>query len=470
MERKVPIWLLLFVLLAGLISVVMFGWLVKTTLMNWSERGAIGEAAYEIASFPDLTVQVIGDVAASADYEAHYADLRGPLPDIDLNGFEPVAARNGIEIEGLRVRRSTGSQAAAGWRVLVGTFRIGGELRHAALLIGPDLAVRHYWPLSEPAEGDLNPTPMHRTLVHGFDILPDASVIAAFTLGVTLQRVDRCGRRLWVTPGHFHHAVTLSEDRRSLWALRYAGDEEAAGFTVEANEATRNFVTQIDVSDGRILREFSMQEVIEANPETDVLALRRHHDNDSGGNAREMAGSWMFDPFHLNDVDPLPAALADRFEGFEAGDLLLSARSLNLIFVVDPDTLEIRWWRMGATVRQHDPDWLPTGEISVYNNRMTRGRSQILAIDPARYSRRVVFDEPAADFYSRIRGTHQHLPGGNLLVTSPQQGRAFEVAPDGEIVLEFLNVDPRTEGMAFVMSEARWLPANTLRMESAECD
>ncbi len=151
----------------------------------------------------------------------------------------------------------------------------------------------------------------------------------------------------------------------------------------------------------------------------------------------------------------------------------MSARSLNLIFVLDPATLKVRWWHSGSWRRQHDPDWQPTGEITVYDNHMNRDYSRIMSIVPGAPAAQVVFDGRANNFYSRIRGKHQKTGAGTLLVTSSQQGRVFEVERDGRVVFEMVNLRPDHNGASnaappdaarafnYPLSEAIWLPSDT---------
>lgn len=133
--------------------------------------------------------------------------------------------------------------------------------------------------------------------------------------------------------------------------------------------------------------------------------------------------------------------MAPAFPMFEAGDIMFSLRSLNMIAVIDPETARVKWSQIGPWHRQHDPDFLPNGTISVYDNRMALGASRIVVVDPGTRETRVVFDGARhGNFYSWQRGRHQTLANGNIMIAESERGRAIEVDPQSEIVWKYENV------------------------------
>ena len=58
---------------------------------------------------------------------------------------------------------------------------------------------------------------------------------------------------------------------------------------------------------------------------------------------------WEYEPFHFNDVDVLTDEFSDYFENYKQGDLMISSRSLNSIYIIDPNTLKIKKILFGLT-------------------------------------------------------------------------------------------------------------------------
>jgi hypothetical protein len=164
------------------------------------------------------------------------------------------------------------------------------------------------------------------------------------------------------------------------------------------------------------------------------------------------------DLFHPNDVEELDAALAAAFPMFSAGDLLISLRNNDLVAIVDRATHRLTWWSHGPWIRQHDPDFLPDGRISVYNNNTGRDRSEIVIIDPATRAVASPLHDGPVRFYSGAMGKHQTLPGGGVLIVVPEEGRVVVASPTGERVWEFNNLAPDLDGVHAHVCNALWLP------------
>jgi hypothetical protein len=150
---------------------------------------------------------------------------------------------------------------------------------------------------------------------------------------------------------------------------------------------------------------------------------------------------------HMNSVQELPEnPWYDRGdERFRPGNLLVSARDLDRVFVIDKQTQEVTWTFQSGLQKQHEP-WMigsgysEAGRILLFNNRIRSfyadRQSTIEELDPMR--NRVVWQYRSAGFHSPTSGVQQHLPNGNVLITSTRGGRTFEVTRAGRVVWEWV--------------------------------
>jgi hypothetical protein len=303
--------------------------------------------------------------------------------------------------------------AAPGYTLVAGLSTNQSRSAFDVVLYDAAGKVLHEWPVDYSILDPEGLKPLN-VMLHGMEVFDDGSLAVTFDAGNVIARIDPCGQPIWITPGEFHHSIT-SDDQGGLWAWR--------------NET----IVHLDAGSGETLSELSLQDTIlhAGGGQQGVLSIRSYID----GEGLPLRYDW--DAFHANDVEPLRAEMADAFPQFEAGDLLVSLRELNLLAVIDPDDGRLLWWQHGPWFKQHDPDFQPDGTITVYDNASGSGASRILRMDPA--SRRVetVFaGSEAVPFYSWQRGKHQMLPNGNVLLTEAERGRILEVTAKGELVWE----------------------------------
>lgn len=159
---------------------------------------------------------------------------------------------------------------------------------------------------------------------------------------------------------------------------------------------------------------------------------------------RDLSGP---DAVHINSVFELGM---NRWhdagdERFRPGNLLLSARNLNAIFIIDKTSGEVVWSFDEGLDRQHEAQMVPEGFdcagcIVFFNNGCDNleayRRSEIRMIDPTDGSERWSF--AAQTFFSSVAGSQQVLPNGNLLISSSEGGRVFEITPGKKKVWEWI--------------------------------
>ena len=153
------------------------------------------------------------------------------------------------------------------------------------------------------------------------------------------------------------------------------------------------------------------------------------------------------DPAHINSVNELPP---NRW--FDAGDtrfrpgnILVSARNLNAIFIIDKSNGEVVWRYSDGLDYQHEAIMVErgltgAGLITVFNNGFNDlfhyRRSGVQAINPVK--KKVKWEYSSKFFFSGTGGTARRLAGGTTLINSTHGGRTFEIDSRGKIVWEMV--------------------------------
>lgn len=343
---------------------------------------------------------------------------------------------------GVRVRKP--DEMAPGLTLVV-TFWKDSVWRPGLRLLDDRGRAVHHWRVDPtalfPRSADRRPrwSELEHRAVDGSHLFPDGDVLINVEY-VGTARLDACGEVLWRLPAGSHHAIARGEDG-AFWvpALTHEGpatsDRRPNGFPGLDGPLRQDLLLRVD-PDGTVRDTVNVLDVLYDN------GLQRYIMKAAGGRPDDGA-----DVTHLNDAEPLPAGIADEYPLFEAGDLALSLRNLNLVLVLDPETRRVKWHADGPFIQQHDPDFIGDGWIGIFDNardgteRGTMlGGSRIVLRQPHTDSTRVIFPTAESDtFYTSVQGEWQMLGNGNLLLTESQAGRVLEVAPDGRTVWEWIH-------------------------------
>ena len=271
---------------------------------------------------------------------------------------------------------------------------------------------------------------------HPLVILKDGSIIHTIhdqSFGARIVKTSFCGDVEWTREGAYHHSISLDKNQ-NIWTLN-----------------AENSLILLNSKDGSIIKEIFIKDIIKKNRNLGIFNLHL-----------ELPGSNTLneDPFHINDVEPLNF----NFGIFKENDLLISFRNSNLIFIVN-ELNEVKWWRVGSTIRQHDPDW-NRGFISVFDNSMRNNSieseknymSRIINIDLKNYKIEEIYNGKKHSAYSVIKGNHQILNDKYILVTMSMQGRVLIVDKSGNLKFEFIN--KYNKSFNGIVGEAIWVNKN----------
>lgn len=303
--------------------------------------------------------------------------------------------------------------------------------------------VVHEWETSGsklfPDSIDTEDYPGDRVL-HGTHLFPDGDLLVNVEY-VGTARLNACGNVRWQLAGNNHHSISRSEDGFFWIPGRNTYPETPKTFPGIGQVSFLEQIRRIS-EEGEVVDRINVLDVIFQNDLEHYLARFER-------------------VTHLNDVEPLSTSLADEYPLFEPGDLLVSLRDVNLVFVFNPTSGVVKWHSSKPFIAQHDPDFNGGGWIGIFDNRRDGtdrgsmlGGSRIIAIQPHTDSTKVLFPTDKSEpFYTSIRGKWQMLENGNMLLTESQTGRVVEVTRSGQTVWEWIH-EPYDDSSVPVVTKA----------------
>ncbi len=248
---------------------------------------------------------------------------------------------------------------------------------------------------------------------------PEGSLFGIFE-GRGIVKLDREGRLLWAKANKAHHDMLPWGDGGVMVLTR-------AGSVIPDLHAEKpvleDFIEFLD-ADGSSVRRVSLLEALMSSEHASELGDRARHG----------------DVFHTNSLQVLGDEVVAADPAFAPGRVLVSMRTLSAVGVVDLETERFVWFRRGIFKRQHDVRVVAPDRLMLFDNQGNRKHSRVLVYQLPEMTEVWRYGGTEAQhFVSATLGTSQPLPGGNVLITSGDSGRALEVTAEGEVVWEFFN-------------------------------
>ena len=263
------------------------------------------------------------------------------------------------------------------------------------------------------------------------ELLRDGSIVVVCA-NQAIVRLDWNSKPIWDHKLRAHHDIEVLPDDSYFTLLRHR---------TKYKDHWVVFDTIIRVSpSGEILSHWRTADKIQ-----EIAKFHKPHPMEIAGEEKirkEWKRNVRIDYYHMNTVQLLPETnLGKKDRRFRAGNLIICFRNVDLIAILDQDTMEIVWtWGPGQVELPHMPTMLPSGNILIYDNGTRRKYSRIIELEPVHG--RIVWEykaDPPESFFSHWQGSAQRLPNGNTLICESTKALAFEVTPGGKTVWRFLS-------------------------------
>lgn len=308
-----------------------------------------------------------------------------------------------------------------------------------------ELPFRQAWPrpphVADPAGDDQ---------IHWFrcHLFPNGDLLAIYQAehdtpcGYGLVKLSKDSKLLWKFEDRVHHDLDVDEHGTIYTLTEEVKREAPAGLKYLSTPYLAESLVVLS-SDGQKVASVPLAEAFRDSAYALLLstAIAEQPDTtDRAPTALELllGPSSKGDLFHANSVKVLSPARAGKFPLFQAGQVMISLRSLNCLAMLDVQKRSVIWAARGPWRIQHDAEFLDNGHLLVFDNHGWTHGCRVLEYDPVTQATPWAYtDADASPFYASFRGMKQRLPNGNTLIVDPENRRLFEVTQGKKLVWEF---------------------------------
>lgn len=443
--KKVELWLVIFLLILGLVSTIVFGWMVQHTLRGGERAGELGKAALEISKSPSTLMKLVRDFGNAVQPQ------RIPFTEFsDLQILDPDFKDDGVLLV------SSYSEEHAGVTTYLYDLKTRKRLYEWVPPVEDIIAAtsdKYY--ITDRA----NFKSQHPWL------MKDGSILILSGDG-PMARVDKCGKMVWAVNRHLHHSIEKGPDG-TFFVPNVNGKVPPDNPQSVSEEGYKMLPVRDDgfaeiSEDGVILREWSLIKILEDNGYRGLIYG---------------VGKFETDRTHVNDVQPI----FEDDDFVKRGDLVISTRHLSTVFLYRPSTNKVIWLQTGPWLNQHDVDYQGNGKYTIFGNDMARreytkpgdenifgnehlmrfdgGSSKIYQYDQATDKATVILDMAKHGIYTESQGLQQLLKNGDFFVEEQNSHILHRINENGH---RWKYVNRIDEGHIGAVHWSRYIPREQL--------
>ncbi len=268
--------------------------------------------------------------------------------------------------------------------------------------------------------------------------------------GRFLLRLSWDGEVVWRRRLNVHHDVALTPDGRLLTLLF----ERRVIAEIDPDVEVWDDVIALLSLQGEVLKKISLYDVL--------VSSKRRFPLQIAGRSEKNDERWI-DLFHCNAAEWVNHPdLVGRHPIYGPDNVLITSRHQDAVMVINLRTRELIWhWGRGELSGPHAATIQDDGKLLIFDNGLDRTWSRVVVVDPVAAQITQIFTTPRKeDFRSRVMGSNQRLPNGNVLITNSVGGQGIELTAKGQPAWIYFGTRRNDDGFRIKIARMRRISAD----------